>query len=53
MHLDKKSIKGKPRFVIIEAIGSALSFNSHYCTLVETPLLMTALKWMNDALHCD
>lgn len=50
MVLDKKSLKGKPRFVILEAIGSAKTYGSTYCTTIEEPLLKHALEWMNDAL---
>jgi 3-dehydroquinate synthase len=52
MALDKKSVKGKPRFVIIDAIGSSLSYNSHYCTAVDESLIRKAIQWMNDALCC-
>jgi 3-dehydroquinate synthase len=48
MVLDKKSMKGKPRFVILNAIGSSLSYDSHYCTHVEESLITQALQWMND-----
>jgi 3-dehydroquinate synthase len=52
MAQDKKSLKGQPRFVMINAIGSTLSFGNNYCTHVEEPLLKNALLWMNDALCC-
>ncbi len=52
MVLDKKSLKGQPRFVIINAIGSPLNCNSHYCMHVEEKLLKNALQWMNDDLCC-
>lgn len=51
MALDKKSLKGQPRFVIIEAIGSPLPYDSHYCTLIDKTLMKSALQWMNDALY--
>lgn len=52
MTLDKKSLKGQPRFVIINRIGSPLAYDSNYCTCVEEPLIRKALQWMNDALYC-
>lgn len=52
MALDKKSLKGKPRFVMIDAIGSALDYDSNYCTHVEESFIKNALQWMNDALCC-
>lgn len=52
MILDKKSLRGEPRFVMIDAIGSALAYDSHYCTYVEESLIKNALHWMNDALCC-
>lgn len=50
MELDKKSSKGIPRFVMINDIGSPMSYNSNFCTSVESPLLINALEWMNDDL---
>lgn len=44
MALDKKSLKGKPRFVIIDKIGSALPFDLNYCTAVDDSLIKTALE---------
>lgn len=52
MELDKKSSKGMPRFVMINAIGSPVSFDSHYCTHVDETLIKKALEWMNDDLPC-
>lgn len=52
MMMDKKSLKGKPRFVIIDAIGSSLPFDSHYCTHVDEKQIINALQWMNDDLCC-
>lgn len=52
MALDKKALKGQPRFVIIDKIGSALAFDSNYCTHVEEALLKNALQWMQDDLCC-
>lgn len=52
MVLDKKSLKGQPRFVMIDAIGSSLPYDSCYCTRVEESLIINALEWMNDDLCC-
>jgi 3-dehydroquinate synthase len=51
MILDKKSLKGRPRFVVIKDIGVSQPYNQKYCTEVDESLLKTALKWMNDDLH--
>ena len=48
MAIDKKSLSGLPRFVIIDQIGSVKEYNSNYCTHVENALLKKALIWMND-----
>lgn len=50
--LDKKSIKGLPRFVMIERIGSPFINDSSYCTYIEESLIQTALHWMNHDLCC-
>ena len=51
MALDKKSLRGQPRFVMIDAIGSPLIYeDSSYCTHIEESALRNALQWMNDAL---
>lgn len=52
MSIDKKSLKGSPRFVLLEKIGSPVSFDSMYCTHIEEAMLEKALHWMNDALCC-
>lgn len=52
MNLDKKSLKGNPRFVIIDEIGLPLSYHSAYCTAVDEKLLINALQWMNNDLCC-
>jgi 3-dehydroquinate synthase len=52
MALDKKSLKGQPRFVMIDAIGSSLAYDSSYCTPVEESLIKNTLHWMNDDLCC-
>ena len=50
MILDKKSLKGKPRFVMIDEIGSSMSFDGGFCTEVEENLLRRSLQWMLDDL---
>lgn len=52
MVLDKKSLKGKPRFVILNQIGGALAFESNYCTNVKEELIKIALDWMSNDLCC-
>lgn len=44
MVLDKKSLKGQPRFVMIDEIGSSLPFGSNYCTTVEESQIKNALE---------
>lgn len=44
MTLDKKSVKNIPRFVILDAIGTALPFNGDYCSPVEPSLLHQAIR---------
>lgn len=46
MGFDKKALEQTPRFVIIDAIGSAATFQGNYCTQVEKALLQTTLTWM-------
>lgn len=50
MQLDKKSLKGKPRFIIINDIGVPLEYNDTYCTHVDESLIKNALLWMHHAL---
>ena len=52
MALDKKSLRGLPRFVMIDAIGSSLAYDFSYCTHVEESLIKNALQWMKDDLCC-
>ena len=52
MALDKKSLRGQPRFVMIDAIGSPLFYQSNFCTHLEKSFVEIALKWMNDDLCC-
>lgn len=49
MALDKKSLKGLPRFVMIDAIGSPLTYDSNYCTHIDEPLIKEAIQWMNES----
>lgn len=39
MILDKKSLKGKPRFVILEDIGSPMSYEGAFCTPVDEAIV--------------
>ncbi|MGZ3633920.1 MAG: 3-dehydroquinate synthase [Parachlamydiaceae bacterium] len=50
--LDKKALNQQPRFVIIEAIGSAKAFEGQYCTTIEMSLIKQALSWMSHDLCC-
>lgn len=52
MALDKKSLRGRPRFVVIDAIGAPRAYGSNYCTHIEESFIKSALKWMNDDLCC-
>lgn len=52
MILDKKSLRGQPRFVMIDEIGSPCHQDSGYCAGIEESLLQNALQWMNDDLCC-
>lgn len=46
MVLDKKSRKGRPRFVMLSKIGTPLEFGGHFCTEVETLTIKQSLQWM-------
>lgn len=52
MASDKKSLRGQPRFVLIDTIGSCQSHHANYCTHVEESQLKNAIQWMNDDLCC-
>lgn len=52
MALDKKSLGGKPRFVLIQGIGIPLKFESSYCTHVKESLIIKAIEWMQNDLCC-
>jgi 3-dehydroquinate synthase len=43
MQFDKKSQGGKPRFVLLNAVGSPLPFEGAYCTSVDESLLREAI----------
>lgn len=47
MYLDKKSIKGLPRFVILQDLGHPLEFGSAYCTHVDKEFLLKTIKEIN------
>lgn len=46
MLLDKKSLHGQPRFVMIEDISIPVTFEGRYCTTVDEDILSKALNWM-------
>jgi len=46
MALDKKSEKNIPRFVLLNGIGSVMSFQEQYCTAIDPALLDEAIDWM-------
>ncbi len=46
MTLDKKAKNAKPRFVLLESIGSTVPFDGAFCTQVEDALLHEVLIWM-------
>lgn len=50
MSLDKKSIHGKPRFVILEKIGVPCSFKGTFCSEVDETLIRHSIDWMNHDL---
>jgi 3-dehydroquinate synthase len=50
MAMDKKTLLGIPRFVILDGIGSALPCDTEYCMPIPEELLIDALTWMNDDL---
>ncbi|MBS0652191.1 MAG: 3-dehydroquinate synthase [Verrucomicrobia bacterium] len=43
MMLDKKAKQAKPRFVLLEAIGSPAAFNGAYCTTIDDALLQEVI----------
>ncbi len=43
MILDKKSLKGLPRFVLLQRIGSCVAFDGNYCTHVDQTLVRSVL----------
>lgn len=52
MILDKKSLQGKPRFVLLRDIGVPyLEDETQFCTSVAEPIISNALQWMYDALY--
>lgn len=54
MKMDKKSINGRPRFVIIDDIGSTADYEGDYCTTVDEKVIRKALihvKSKLKALH--
>ena len=52
MSLDKKALKGKARFVLLEEIGKAHPNGGSYCFTIEDALVENAVQWVSDALCC-
>ncbi|KAF3361522.1 3-dehydroquinate synthase [Chlamydiales bacterium STE3] len=52
MRLDKKGTNGKPRFVLLDAIGRAKSFEGRYCEEVDPLFIAQTVNWLNDVMHC-
>lgn len=48
--LDKKSVNGKPRFVLLKSIGEPVPFDGNYCTTVDLSLIIQALNWYANAM---
>ncbi|MBB65402.1 MAG: 3-dehydroquinate synthase [Waddliaceae bacterium] len=46
MGMDKKSLKGVPRFVMLEELGKVLPFDGEFCTTLSPELVEDALQWM-------
>lgn len=51
MSLDKKGLEGRPRFVLLEAIGKAKKCEGHYCEFVDSHTLFQTLRWLSDAVR--
>ena len=48
MHLDKKATQGQPRFVLLDAIGSARKDQGHYSFAIDENQVMEAIRgWSN------
>jgi len=50
MSHDKKKAQGHIRFVLIDQIGHALSFDGHYCCAITEKQLEATLDWMEKNL---
>lgn len=53
MVLDKKSIQGTPRFVMLEGIGQAAFHEGSYSFPTQKERIKNSLDWINDALRSD
>jgi 3-dehydroquinate synthase len=51
--LDKKSIQGIPRFILLKAVGHPLISNGNYCHIVSKSLIEKAIDWMHNDLCRD
>ncbi len=52
MAMDKKSLCGQPRFVIIQEIGKTECFDGCYCAPVQEKVIDEAIEWMLYDLCC-
>ncbi|MDR3623682.1 MAG: 3-dehydroquinate synthase [Chlamydiales bacterium] len=52
MILDKKSLKGKPRFTLLKEVAEPLSASGAYCSSVDELVLKKTIEWMIDDLCC-
>ncbi len=47
LRLDKKSLKGQARFVLLKAIGTCAPYEGNYCSPVDSHLIEKAWEWFN------
>lgn len=53
MTLDKKALEKRPRFVLLDSIGSPGSYGGAYCSHVDEKVIIQALHWMKNDLCGD
>lgn len=46
LSLDKKSVNGSPRFVLLDKIGAVVPFEGEYCSAVAVEVIREAITWM-------
>lgn len=51
MTMDKKATKQMARFILLEDIGKAISFDGAFCSHVDEQTLSHTLEWLTDAMH--